>query len=137
MSDYKRPLPEIQVHSQPFWDAARKHKLVVQHCCDCDAMIFYPRRECPECWSSNLDWKESSGKATLYSFSITYEGVEECFADDLPLVLAWIDLPEGLRMTTNIVDCDPDDVEIGMELEVAFKDINDEVSLPFFRPVKS
>ena len=137
MSERQRPLPEIQPFSRPFWEGMRAHKLLIQHCCDCDALIFYPRRECPECWSANLDWKESSGKATLYSYSITYEGVEENFADDLPIILAWVDLPEGIRMTTNIIDCDPDDVYIGMKLEVAYRALTDEVTLPFFRPVKS
>ena len=99
-------------------------------------MIFYPRRECPNCWSTQLDWRESSGRATLDSYSITYEGVEEVFADDLPIILAWVDLPEGIRMTTNLVDCDPGDVEIGMALEVVWRDINDEISLPFFRPAR-
>ena len=137
MSERQRPLPEIQPFSRPFWDGTRARKLLIQHCCDCDALIFYPRRECPECWSTNLDWKESSGKATLYSYSITYEGVEEKFADDLPIILAWVDLPEGVRITTNIIDCDPDHVHIGMELEVAYRPLTDEVTLPFFRPVQS
>ncbi len=136
MSERQRPLPEIQPFSKPFWDGASAHKLLIQHCCDCDSLIFYPRRECPECWSTNLDWKQSSGKATLYSYSITYEGVEEIFADDLPIILAWVDLEEGIRMTTNIIDCEPDDVYIGMELEVAFRPLTDEVTLPFFRPAR-
>jgi uncharacterized OB-fold protein len=137
MSEWKRPLPQMQPFSKPFWDAARAHELVIQHCGDCNALIFYPRRECPECWSTNLDWKKASGKATLYSFSVTYEGVEEMFIDDLPIVLAWVDLEEGIRMTTNIIDCDPEDVHIGMELEVAWRDVTDAISLPFFRPVRS
>ena len=136
MKERQRPLPEVQPFSRPFWDGTRAHKLLIQHCRDCDSLIFYPRRECPECWSTNLDWKESSGKATLYSYSVTYEGVEEKFADDLPIILAWVDLSEGIRMTTNIVDCDTEDVYIGMELEVAFRPMTDEVTLPFFRPVQ-
>ena len=137
MNASKRPLPEVRPFSKPFWDGTRAHKLLVQHCCDCDALIFYPRRECPECWSVKLDWKEAAGRAVLYSFSITYEGVEEKFIDDLPIILAWVDLPEGFRMTTNIIDCDPGDVYIGMELEVAFRAVTDEVTLPFFRPARS
>ena len=136
MSEWKRPLPEVQEFSRAFWDGCRENKLLIQHCQDCDALIFYPRRDCPECWSQKLDWKESNGKATLYSYSVTYEGVEECFADDLPIILAWVDLPEGIRMTTNIINCSPEDVKIGMELEVVYVKATEEFTLPFFQPAK-
>ena len=83
----------------------------------------------------NLGWIEASGKATIYAFSITYEGVEVAFQEDLPIVLAWVDLAEGIRMQSNIIDCDPDSIEIGQEVEVVFKPVTDDVTLPYFRPV--
>jgi len=135
MSDYKKPLPQIEPYTQAFWDGARSEKLLIQTCGDCDAKIFFPRKQCPECWSENLDWVEASGKATIYAFSVTYEGVEAVFQEDLPIVLAWVDLPEGIRMQTNIVDCDPDSVAIGQEVEVVFKTVTDEITLPYFKPV--
>jgi len=133
---YNKPLPEIQPYSKAFWEGTKARKLLVQHCNDCDAYIFYPRRECPECWSKNLGWVESSGKAVVYAFSITYEGVEKMFVEDLPIVLAWVDLPEGIRMQTNIIDCDPDSVAIGMQVQVVFKDVTEQITLPYFTPVK-
>ncbi len=136
MSEYRKPLPVIQPYSQGFWDGAKQHKLMVQHCNDCGANIFYPRRDCPECWSQNLGWIEASGRATVYTYSVTLEGVEEMFREDLPIILAWIDLPEGIRMHTNLVECDPEEVEIGMEVEVVFRDVTDEITLPYFRPVR-
>ena len=87
MSDYKKPLPEIQPHSQGFWDGTRQHKLLIQHCNSCGENIFYPRRDCPKCWSQDLGWIESSGRATVYTYSVTYEGVEEMFVEDLPIIL--------------------------------------------------
>lgn len=135
MTDYKKPLPEIQTYSQAFWDGTKNNKLLVQICSDCDARIFFPRRQCPECWSTKLDWIEASGRATIYAFSVTYEGVEAAFQEDLPIVLAWVDLPEGIRMQSNIIDCDPDSIEIGQEVEVVFKPVTDDVTLPYFRPV--
>ena len=137
MSEYLKPLPEIQAHSQAFWDGTRQRKLLVQHCNNCQSNIFYPRRDCPECWSQDLGWIESSGRARIFSFSITYEGVEKIFAEDLPIILAWVDLPEGIRMQTNLIDCDPDEIEIGMEVEVAFRDVTDEITLPYFTTVKA
>ncbi len=135
MNDYRKPLPEIQPFSEAFWEGTRNHKLLIQTCGDCDARIFFPRRQCPRCWSGNLHWVEASGRAEIYAFSVTYEGVEEVFRDDLPIVLAWVDLPEGIRIQTNIVDCDPETVAIGQQVEVVFRKVTDEITLPYFRPV--
>jgi len=135
MSEYRKPLPQIEPYSQAFWDGTRNNKLLVQTCTDCEARIFFPRKQCPECWSSNLDWIEASGKAEIYAFSVTYEGVEAAFKEDLPIVLAWVDLPEGIRMQTNIIDCDPDSVAIGQQVEVVFRSVTDEITLPYFKPV--
>ena len=135
MSDYQKPLPEIQPYTEAFWEGTRNHKLLVQTCKACDARIFFPRKQCPECWSDDLDWIEASGQASIYAFSVTYEGVEQAFVEDLPIVLAWVDLPEGIRMQTNIVDCDPESVEIGQQVRVVFRDVTPDVTLPFFTPV--
>ena len=135
MSEYLKPLPVIQSFSQPFWDAAKDGKLLVQKCNSCGSSIFFPRDRCPECWSEDLGWIEASGKGEIYAFSVTYEGVEKAFKEDLPIVLAWIDLPEGIRMQTNIIDCNPDDVSIGMAVEVTFKKATNDINLPYFKPV--
>ena len=134
MSGYKKPLPVIQPHSAEFWIGTKQGKLLIQNCDDCHSPMTYPRKFCSECWSTNLGWKESSGKGTIYSFSVTYEGVEPIFHDDLPIILAWIDLPEGVRMTTNIINCEPENVKIGMNVEVVFKPVTAEVTLHYFQP---
>ncbi|MBW2366393.1 MAG: OB-fold domain-containing protein [Deltaproteobacteria bacterium] len=136
MSEYKKPLPVIQPWTEAFWEAAKEHRLLVQHCKKCDVNIFYPRKFCPECWSADLGWKEAGGKAKVYSYTVTMAGVEPHFAEDLPYVLAWVDLEEGVRMLTNIVGCAPGDVRIGMDVEVAFEDVTPEISLPKFKPVE-
>jgi len=135
MNKYKKPLPEIQPWSKEFWKGTKEKKLLIQECKDCGSKIFYPRKYCPECWSSQLLWNEASGKAKIFSYSITYTGVEEPFYDDLPLVLALVDLEEGVRMMTNIVNCRPEEVYIGMDVEVTFRDVTKEFSLPYFQPL--
>ncbi|SHI86366.1 hypothetical protein SAMN02745216_00686 [Desulfatibacillum alkenivorans DSM 16219] len=135
--DMTRPLPDVQPWSRPFWEAAKNGELLVQHCMDCAANIFYPRKYCPECWSGNLDWIKSSGKAVVYSFSTAYDMVEPRFWEDLPYTIAFVDLPEGVRMMTRIVECDPEDISIGMEVKVTWRKLNDDFFLPYFRPVKS
>jgi uncharacterized OB-fold protein len=137
MNEYKKPLPEVQPWSEEFWKAAKQHKLLIQECKDCDSKIFYPRKFCPDCWSSNLSWSEASGRGKIFTFSITMTGVEKKFAYDLPYVLALVDLEEGIRMMTNIVGCKPEDVRIGMDVEVAFEDITEEFTLPKWRPVQN
>lgn len=135
MSQYTKPLPAVQPWSEEFWKAAKQNRLLIQECSDCKEKIFYPRKVCPECWSSNLGWAEASGKAKVYSHTVTMDMVEPKFMEDLPYVLALVDLEEGVRMMTRIVDCDPEEVHIGMDVEVAFEDITDEFALPMFRPV--
>jgi uncharacterized OB-fold protein len=131
-----RPLPETQPWSEKFWEGTKEGKLLIQHCTDCDAKIFYPRKRCPECWSGNLDWIEASGRAQVFTFSTAYDMVEPRFTADLPYTIAYVDLEEGVRMMTRIVECDPEDIRIGMDVEVVFHTLNEEFALPFFRPVK-
>ncbi len=134
MKEYKKPLPVTQPWSLNFWEGAKKGKLLIQECRACGEKIFYPRKSCPECWSKELGWSKASGKAKIFSYTVTLAGVEEKFAGDLPYILAYVDLEEGIRMMTRIVDCDPESIAIGMDVEVIFKEVNEEFSLPFFRP---
>jgi len=134
--DMTRPLPQTQPWSEKFWEGTRQRKLLVQHCRKCDANIFYPRKFCPECWSAELDWIEASGKARVYMFSTAYDMVEPKFAEDLPYTIAYVDLEEGIRLMTRIVECEPEDIHIDMEVEVVFHELNENFHLPYFKPVK-
>ena len=135
MSDYKKPLPVVQPWSEEFWKAAKQHKLLIQECKECKAKIFYPRKYCPECWSSDLGWSEAGGRAKVYSYTVMMDQVEPKFMEDLPYVLALVDLEEGIRMMTRIVGCKPEEVAFDMDVEVVFEDITEEFSLPYFRPL--
>lgn len=137
MKEYKKPLPVIQPWSGTFWKGAKQRRLLIQECKACGVKIFYPRKYCPECWSSDLGWFEARGKAKVFAHTITMSGVEEKFVEDLPYVLAMVDLEEGIRMMTRIVECKPEEVRIGMDVEVVFEDVTDEITLPFFRPIRN
>jgi uncharacterized OB-fold protein len=134
MTGYIKPLPAVQPWSKPFWEGTKEHRLLIQECKACGVKIFYPRKACPECWSQELGWSEASGRGKVYTFTVTLDGVEAKFAPDLPYVLAMIDLEEGIRMMGNIVDCDPQEVTFGMDVEVVFDDVTDEFTLPRWRP---
>ena len=132
--DMSKPVPVTQPWSEKFWEGTQQGKLLIQVCQDCQSKIFYPRKFCPECWSGNLDWVEASGKAKIYTFSTAYSMVEPKFMDELPYTIAYVDLDEGIRMMTRIVDCKPEDIRFDMEVEVVFHERGG-YRLPYFRPV--
>jgi uncharacterized OB-fold protein len=132
---YKKPLPRIDEESKGFWEACRRHELRIQKCRTCGTYRYYPRAVCPACLSSDTEWVQASGRATLYTFTVTYQNQSPGFRDELPYVLAYVTLDEvGVQMLTNVVGCPVDQVKIGMPLEVTFEDVNDEVAIPRFKP---
>lgn len=137
MSEYKKPLPKITSGVvKEFYEATKKHKFLVQRCNDCGKNISYPKTFCPYCFSENVGWIESSGKGRLYTYTVCMSNVSEAFQPDLPYVVGVVDLEEDVRLLTNIVECKPEDVKCDMDVEVVFKDVTEEFSLPMFRPVR-
>jgi len=132
----QRPIPIPDLDSAAYWEAARRHELVLQRCRSCDRFRFYPRSHCPYCFSGSFAWQSASGRGTVYSFTIIHRAPSPGFEAKVPYVLALIDLSEGVRMMSNITECDPNDVEIGMPVEIAFEDLSDTISLPQFRPAR-
>lgn len=135
---YNKPLPNPSFVSQPFWDAAKEHRLTFQRCRLCGTNVFYPRDICPgpNCFGvGTLDWIESSGRGTVYSFTVSYQPAHPGFRDDVPYMLAIVELDEGPRMNTNIINADPKDVAIGMQVEVVWDDVTPEFTLPKFQIV--
>jgi uncharacterized protein len=128
-------LPTIDTFTEAFWRAAKCEQLLIRRCEDCGRVHYYPRPFCPSCWSNNVAWVKASGRAVLYTYSTIYENDLPPFVDLVPYVAAVVDLEEGPRMTTQIIDCDPRELRIGLELEVAFRPVTDEITLPVFRPV--
>jgi uncharacterized protein len=131
---YKKPLPRIDEESKGFWEACQRHELYIQKCRTCGARRYYPRALCPACLSNQIEWVLSSGQGTVYTYTVTYQNQSAGFRDELPYVLAYVELEDGVRLLTNIVGCPPDAVRIGMPVEVTFEDVTPEVTLPKFRP---
>lgn len=127
------PLPVPTPVTQPFWEGTRRHRLMLQRC-DEGHVFFYPRSHCPRCLSNRLEWAEASGRGTLYSYTVARRPTSPDFEEDVPFVIAVVELDEGPRMTSRLVEVDLDRVEIGMRLEVVFDDVTEEVTLPYFRP---
>src|ERR1051325_1988968 len=118
--EIKKPVPELTPVNQPFWDSAKAGKLVMQKCKDCGTWIFCPRPVCGDCASDKLEWVELSGKGKIFSFTVIREVVGQAlrgFGPDIPYVTAWIDLDEGPRFCSNIIDSPIDKVKIGMDVQ--------------------
>jgi uncharacterized OB-fold protein len=126
-----RPLPRPSALTEPFWDAARSHELRIQHCLDCGHYIFYPRYLCPDCGGDRLEWKRVSGRGTVFTYTVARKPTHPAFADRVPYVIAVVELEEGPKLTTNIVGIDPEDVSIGLPVQVAWEDAGDIVLVDF------
>lgn len=128
--------PIVNPCAQPFWDATREGRLLIQQCAQCKANIFYPRLFCPECHSDRLGWVEASGKGTVYAYTVVHNNSPSAFLADVPYVVAIVRLDEGVQMCTNIVGCDPAAVRCDMPVTVVFDPIDDEFTLPKFKPAQ-
>jgi uncharacterized protein len=127
-------LPVADDDTRPFWEAARDGRLLIKRCADCGAAHFYPRPFCPRCWSQAVAWEPASGRAALYTWSVVHHNDLPPFPERLPYVAAVVDLAEGPRLQTTIVDCEPTSLRVGMALQVAFRDLTEEVTIPVFAP---
>jgi uncharacterized OB-fold protein len=135
-----KPVPVPDDGSAAFFEAAARGELVVLRCQDCGTFmsptggIGTPRRPCCiNCFSRKLEWAPTSGKAVLHSYVLMHQVYHPGFADEVPYNIAIVELEEGVRLTTNIVDCPNDELTSGMPLQVTFEDVTDEVALPKFR----
>lgn len=129
-----RPLPQLDEESRGFWEAAARHDLYLQGCGACGRLRHPPRAVCPACLSSEVEWVRTSGRGTVYSFTVTHQNHAPGFRQRLPYVLAIVELDEGIRLMTNVVGCAPEAVRIGLAVEVEWDDVSPDISLPTFRP---
>jgi len=130
----RRDLPTIEDDSRPFWEAAREGRFLIARCRSCHLAHHYPRPFCPHCWSEDVEWEDASGQASLYTYSTVHVNDLPPFAERLPYVAAVVDLAEGPRVMTNVVDCPPEDLQVGMALVAAFRELTPEITVPVFRP---
>ena len=127
-------LPSIDIETKPFWDGLKERKFLLRHCNACGRDHYYPRPFCPACWSDDVSWREASGRATLYTYSVVHVNDLPPFNERVPYVAAIVDLEEGPRVMTNIEGVEHDALRIGMPLFVDFKPISDDVTIAVFRP---
>ena len=127
-----RPLPQPDPDTEFFWEAARRHELHILRCQACGTYVHLPRPACRNCGSTKLAGEKVSGRGVIHSFTVTHfplPGFEPPFA----VVLVELEEQPGLRLAANLVDVAPEDIEIGVPVEVTFEEISDDVTLPLFR----
>lgn len=122
-------LPETDAFTRTYWDAAARSVLLLRTCGTCAQVHHYPREFCPRCWSEDVSWSPATGRATLHTWSVVHRNDLPPFKDRTPYVAAVVDLAEGPRMMTEIVDCAQEGLRAGLELEAVFPD-----GVPKFRP---
>ena len=130
------PLPQPAAEAEPFWAALSQGRLALQKCADCGALAHPPRTMCRECQSMTFTWHEVSGQGTVYSYVVTHQAIHPALAGHTPFATVEVELTEGPRITSNLVDVAPDEIEIGMPVEVVFEPVTDEVTLALFRRVQ-
>ena len=135
MSEYRKPLPAIDEHSAPFWQAAREHRLKLPKCTSCGTLRIHFERWCAECGHDGFEWTLLSGRGKLWSHCTFYKAYFEGFKEDLPYNVSIVELEEGPHLITNLVDIDQVELHIGMPLTVYFDDVTPELTLIKFKPI--
>jgi uncharacterized protein len=137
MTGYVKPLPQADGTTRPYWDSLNANDLKIQRCNDTGKYFFYPRGMSPFTLSDNVSWETVKGTGVIHAFTIVHQNRAPGFVDELPYVVAMVELDEGPRMMTNIigVEPDPEHVKIGMPVELVYDRVTDEVTLPKFKPV--
>ncbi len=129
--DFPRPKPTLTHDNKAFWEGCKEHKLLIQKCNDCGRLQHPPRPICSECHSLDQGHIEASGKGTVHSYMIGERSIHPLFPPGYNMVL--VDLEEGVRIVSTVVDIDPDELDFGMAVTLDFIDEDDEFSLPIFR----
>ena len=129
-----KPLPIITEENHPFWEGCREGKLLLQYCEQCQKYQFYPRLYCMHCSSTKLQWVEASGRGRIYSYTIIHQNKSPEFIHDTPYNVVIVQLDEGPRMMSNIVQCDSGQLRVDLPVTVVFDYVTDEISLPRFKP---
>ena len=129
---YKRPLPRRRGFAGEFYDFCKKHELRFQRCTDCDTWRHVPRDMCAKCGSFNWEWAQSSGKGKLFSWTTAVQPMLPQFADLVPYSPVVIEMDEGVRLVSWLTNVPPEELRLGLPVEVAFDDVTAEVTLPKF-----
>jgi uncharacterized OB-fold protein len=130
------PQPTLTSTNAPLIEGWRRGELMLQHCNACHAVIFFPRHMCPTCWSVDIEWKRSSGRGKIVSYSHVYSHVTPPFSAEAPTILAEIVLDDGGAMLARVISNEPASIASNMRVELLPMPEAARYPLPTFRPAK-
>ena len=126
-------MPDTRNAGAAFWSKAAEGVLVVPKCTECGRTFWHPRPRCPHCGSERVDWIRASGRGTVHTYTVVRQSDDPYFKTKAPYAVAMIDLDEGVRIMTNIVDTPLAALAVGMRVEVVFEDAGGGIAIPLFR----
>ena len=131
--EYSLPSRVADEASQECFDGAKEERLMLLRCSQCDRYRLPGRERCADCWSTEAEWVQASGRGKLYTFGVMHQKYHPAFADVTPYNYAIVELEEGPRLVTNIVECENDDLRTDMPVEAVFDSVSEETTLIRFR----
>ena len=131
---YEKPLPRINGDNRQFWEGCKNHELKFQKCASCGHVRFPPSLVCPRCLCTDIEWVMSAGAGKVYTYAVYHTAYHDGFREEVPYVVAVVELREGPRLLTNIVGCAPGEVYCEMPVTVVWEDITPDITLPKFAP---
>ncbi len=134
-ADYTKPLPAVSNLNRPYWEGLVRRELRLQRCNKCSRVWYPPGPWCPACWSEDHTWSALSGRGRVSSWVVFHQAYFPSFADELPYNVAEVELDEGPRLLTNLVDVAEDEIRIGLPVEIVYDTVVEGVTLAKFRPV--
>ena len=133
-TEYKKPLPLISSLNKPYWDGLKQRELRLQQCGECGEVRYPPAPLCPRCWSRDYSWSKLSGYGKVNSWVVFHQSYFRGYDDALPYNVAEVELDEGPRLLTNLVEIENDAIAAGLPVEIVFDDVTSEITLAKFRP---
>jgi uncharacterized OB-fold protein len=132
--EYNKPLPAISSLNKPFWEGLKNRELHLQRCDGCGKVWYPPSPLCPQCWSRKITWTRLSGRGRVNSWVVFHQSYYRGYDNELPYNVAEVELDEGPRLLTNLVDIAIDKITAGMPVTIVFDDVTPEITLAKFRP---
>ncbi len=121
-------------HAEPFWEATKEKKLMYQYCTATDKPVFYPRQISPYSLKETLEWRESSGKGEVYAVTVVHKPTMPMYMPKVPYAVAIVELDEGYRMMSEIVNADVEKVKVGDRVKVTWEELSGGKNYPVFEP---
>jgi uncharacterized OB-fold protein len=127
------PLPQPTMVSRPFWDGCKRGELLFQRCDACGGATWSPALMCCNCFSTDLRWEQSKGEGEVYSWTVVWRPQTPQFT--VPYAAVIMRMDEGYDFLSNMIECEPDAIRVGMRAKVAFRQLTDDITLPYFVPL--